>query len=102
MWIEDDDDALETALAGLRTHDASTARVERVRARCVARMRNEERGVRNEERRVPHRRPARPWLVGAWAGAASTARSVWRRLEPAAVVALGALYLVAAWMSVRH
>jgi hypothetical protein len=87
MRIEDDPDALAVALAGLRVHDASSARVARVRARCVARM-----DVRSPE--IPRR--DKPVL---WQHALCAA---WRRVEPAAAAAVGALYLVAAWMSVPH
>ena len=68
-----EDDALLRQLAALPAGDASTARVERIRRRCVAGM-----------------------GVGAGVGL----RRAWRALEPAAALALGVLYLVATWLSV--
>ena len=68
-------DALDSALAGLRAHDASPARVERIRARSMAAIAS--------RRRRAHARSLR---AARWQ----------RRAEMAAALGLSALYLVAA------
>ena len=73
MSIEERWDEVEEGLRALRAHDASEARVERIRDRCLAAL----------EARRPRLRPAR--AVG------------WRDwLEPAFALGLGALYLAEA------
>ncbi len=66
-------DMSDSVLAGLRVHDASPARVERIRARCLEAL---------EARRKKAQRPS---------------LEIWKRwLEPAVAFSLSVVYLIAA------
>lgn len=66
---------MDGLLAGLRAHDADPARVERIRARCLAALATRRGGT-------PARRAAR--------------EGRWGRLEPTFALGCGAAYLAAA------
>jgi len=67
--------AIDEDLAALRVHDADPARVERIRARCVAVLASR---LEVEQARSERSAPWRAWL------------------EPAVALGLGALYLAEA------